>query len=166
MKLSSKYHVRKLKEEDVETIYDLMVSNPLYYQYCPPQVTKESILEDMVALPPKKTLEDKYYLGFFDEHHLVAVMDLIYKYPNDQTAFIGFFMMNQEDQGKGVGSQIIEECCLYLKEMGFDFIRLGFVKGNPQSETFWIKNGFIRTDIEVKQERYTVVVMQKEINQK
>ena len=33
------------------------------------------------------------------------------------------------------------------------------MQGNPQSEAFWIKNGFSRTGVEDVQERYTVVVM-------
>ena len=36
-------------------------------------------------------------------------------------------------------------------------------KGNPQSEAFWIKNGFVRTGVEDVQERYTVVVMERQI---
>ena len=35
------------------------------------------------------------------------------------------------------------------------------MQGNPQSEAFWIKNGFVRTGVEDKQETYTVVVMEK-----
>lgn len=34
-------------------------------------------------------------------------MDLILNFPDNDTAFIGFFMMNQALQGKGIGSEII-----------------------------------------------------------
>lgn len=136
--LSTKYTVRKLEENDINQIYEVTSNNPLYYQYCPPFVTKSSILEDMVALPPKKTMEDKFYLGFFDGKKLVAIMDLILKYPNDETAFVGFFMMNPLYQGKGEGTFIIQECCLILKQY-FQYLRLGYVKGNPQSEAFGLK---------------------------
>lgn len=37
-------------------------------------------------------------------------------------------------------------------------------KGNPQSEHFWVKNGFERTGVEVPNEGYTVVVLEKELN--
>ena len=49
----------------------------------------------------------------------------------------------------------------YLKSIGFDYIRLGFAKGNPQSENFWTKNGFERTGVEAQNEGYVVVVLQK-----
>ena len=57
-------------------------------------VTLESIREDMKVLPPGKSGEDKFYVGFFDGSMLTAVMDLILKYPNDETAFIGLFMVD------------------------------------------------------------------------
>ena len=45
-------------------------------------------------------------------------------------------------QKKGIGSEIITELSGYLKSVGFQSIRLAWVKGNPQAEHFWIKNGF------------------------
>ena len=110
--------------------------------------------------PQKK---EKYYVGYFEQNHLVAVADLIVKYPNEQTAFVGFFMMAIEYQKKGIGSKLVKELEEFFRKNGYRYIRLGFVKGNPQSEAFWKKNGFIPTGIEAVQERYTVVVMQKEL---
>ncbi|MDU4752827.1 MAG: GNAT family N-acetyltransferase, partial [Clostridium butyricum] len=113
--LSLKYQIRKLDDKDIDLIYTLSIGNPKFYKYCPPYVTKESIHEDMNMLPPNKSKEDKFYIGFFDNHILVAVMDLIINFPDNKTAFIGLFMMEQEYQGKGIGSNIIEECATYLK---------------------------------------------------
>lgn len=161
--LSAKFDVRKLDESDVNEVLELMKKNPLFFQHCPPMATRRSILEDMKALPPRTTYEDKYYVGYFLDGKLVAVMDLILKYPNEDTAFIGFFMMNKDFQGKGIGTEIIEECETFLRGNGYLYIRLGFAKGNPQSEAFWLKNGFRRTGVEGVQERYTVVVMGKDI---
>lgn len=117
-----------------------------FYQYHPPFVTKESILKDMTALPPEKSMEDKYYLGFFAGDELVAVMDLILNYPKPDIAFIGFFMMNAQYQGRGIGSQIVDEVTAHLKACGFNEMRLGIDKGNPQSRAFWTKNGFSPVD--------------------
>lgn len=84
--LSSKYQVRKLTVEDVDLIYGLSIGNPMFYEYCPPYVTKESITEDMRALPPGKHLDDKCYVGYFRNNALVAIMDLVLSYPNKTTA--------------------------------------------------------------------------------
>lgn len=161
--LSGKYGVRRLTEADVERIYEVSAGNPMFYQYCPPFVTRESILEDMKALPPGKTYEDKYYIGYFDREKLVAVMDLILGYPNAETAFMGLFMMEKGSQGKGIGSAVVEECFGFLASMGYRFVRLGFAKGNPQSEAFWVKNGFGRTGVEADNGNYTMVVMERGI---
>lgn len=160
-KLSSKYYVRKLTENNVQDIYELSIGNPMFYQYCPPYVTRESILEDMKALPPKIDYKDKYYIGFFEKDKLVAVMDLILNYPNEETVYIGLFMMCRSEQGKGIGSVIISECCERIENNGYHFVRLGFAKGNPQSEAFWKKNGFKQTGIETDNGEYTAVVMER-----
>lgn len=163
--LSKKYEVRKLGEADIDLIYELSAGNPMFFQYCPPFVTKESIVSDMKALPPNTSYEDKYYVGFFHKGRLLAVLDLIFRYPNEETAFIGLFMVQKESQGKGIGSAVIEECLGFIKAQGYRFVRLGFAKGNPQSEAFWKKNGFVKTGVEAKQENYTIVVMEKVLHQ-
>ena len=140
--LSSRYTVRALGEADVDAIYELTRKNVLFYQYHPPLVTRESILADMKALPPRKRAADKYYLGFFEAQTLVAVMDLILAYPEADIAWIGFFMTDVQYQGRGVGSAIIREVCACLRAAGYPRVRLGVDRGNPQSYAFWTKNHF------------------------
>lgn len=141
-KLSAKYKVRRLDKEDVDIIYNMSYPNVIFYQYHPPVVTEESILMDMEALPPGKSEEDKLYLGFFEKETLVAVMDLILKYPEEKTAYIRLFMTDIKYQNKGIGSHIIEEVAEQLKLCGYLKVRLGVDKGNPQSFAFWTKNQF------------------------
>ena len=69
-------------------------------------------------------------------------MDLITAYPDNETAFICFFMLNIKYQHKGIASRIIKESIEFLKIEGYKKIRLGADKGNPQSFSFWKKNGF------------------------
>lgn len=140
--LSAEYTVRRLDENDVGPIYELSRRNELFYRYHPPFVTRESILDDLRAVPPQKTLDDKYYVGFFEGETLVAIMDLILAYPDEHTALIGLFMMNADYQGRGIASHIIADVCRYLRQMGFQKVRIGVDKGNPQSFAFWSKNGF------------------------
>ena len=144
--LSDSFIVRRLNAEDVGVIYDLCCENKIFYEYHPPFVTKESILEDMAALPPGKNYNDKFFVGFFENDILVAIMDLILDYPAEGICFIGLFMMNLNYQNKGVGSKIIKECKKHLHISGFNKIRLGVDKNNPQSNAFWKKNGFEQID--------------------
>ena len=109
MKLDSsqKYAVRPLTAGDVDKILALCAENEQFYRYHPPLATRESVLEDMTALPPGKCTADKHYLVFFDRETLVAVLDLIERYPKNDTAYIGFFMTKKERQGRGLGTALI-----------------------------------------------------------
>lgn len=156
------YKVKILAEDSVEEIENLCRQNKLYYQYCPPMVTRESILRALYALPPNTMEKDKFYLGFYKGEELIALLDLILNYPKAKTAFIGFFMVARNAQGKGVGTGLIQGIEQGLQEKRFKRIRLCYVKDNPQAKSFWWKNGFRELDIEIKQELYTVRVLEKE----
>ena len=159
--MSSKFVVEYIKESEINKVYSLCKENPMYYKYCPPFITIQEIKTNMFSLPKGKTLEDKHYVGFYANNNLIAVLDLICKYPNEETAFIGFFIMSRELQGKGEGTKIITEVCEYLKTIGFQKLKLGYAKGNSQSEMFWRKNDFSKTGVEIKTDSYTIVVMEK-----
>ncbi len=140
--LSKSFFVRRLDLGDVDIVYDMSCKNEIFYEYHPPFVTKQSIIEDMEALPPHKSYDDKYYIGFFENNTLVANMDLILDYPTEKIAFIGLLMVNVLYQNNGVGSKIVCDTWVYLKELGYKKIRVGVDKENPQSNNFWCKNGF------------------------
>ena len=159
--LSNQYAVRALLPTDAEMVYEVLKNNTIFYKYHPPLVTVESILEDMEALPPDKGYEEKHYIGFFRNDILAAVMDLIEHYPQHGTALFGFFAMNNTLQCQGIGTVIISESIAYLARLGFEKVRLGVDKGNPQSKAFWIKNGFAFTGEEYKSDGSTILVMER-----
>ena len=161
-KMSETYLVRKLTSADTDEVFALCEENPLYYEYRPPFVTKSGIEEDMRALPPGKSECDKYYVGFSDDSGLIAVADVIAAYPNEQTAFIGFFMLHVAYQGKGTGTAMISRVCAYLKQAGFRRVQLGFDKENPQSSHFWLKNRFAAVR-EVPQEKGIIVLAERSL---
>ena len=161
--LSSQYSVRALLPTDAEMVYEVLKNNTIFYEYHPPMVTVESILEDMETLPPNKGYEDKHYIGFFRNDILVAVMDLIDHYPQQGTALLGFFAMNSNLQGQGVGTAIISDSVTYLAQVGFQKVRLGIDKGNPQSKAFWLKNDFSFTGEEYESDGSTILVMEKKL---
>ena len=161
--LSSRYRIRDLLPADAELVYEVLKNNAIFYKYHPPMVTVESVLEDMKALPPNKGYEDKHYIGFFRSDMLVAVMDLIEHYPHQGTALLGFFAMNSNLQGKGTGTAIISDSIAYLAQLGFQKVRLGIDKGNPQSKSFWLKNGFTFTGEAYESDGSTIFVMERKL---
>ena len=107
--LSSSYTVRKLMKQDIDAVYQLSIANTLYYKHCPPLVTKESILKDMKALPNNKTYDDKYYLGFWDNDKLIAILDLITNYPNIKPHLSGCLCLIFLFRAKVLGAVFLKE---------------------------------------------------------
>lgn len=123
--------------------YMVFVVKIIYYQYCPPYVTRKSIESDMMTLPGNIDIKDKYYVGYFKNEKLIAVLDLIDGYPKKDIVFIGFFMMDINVQKNGIGSAIVNELIEYLTTLKYKEVRIGWINGNLQAEHFWIKNGFV-----------------------
>ena len=160
--LSNQYSVRLLDDSDADDILDFCRGNTLYYQYCGAETSKEQVLNDLHITPPGVDIADKYYVGFFNDEEMVAVLNLIDGYPEPDIGYIGFFMMNAALQGKQLGSTIIQDVCAYLKRIGKTAIRLGIAKDNPQANHFWKKNGFTVIK-EVEREGWIVLVAEKRL---
>ena len=140
--LSSRYRVRRLGEADLSLVHVLCLGNPLLYRYSGKTPSMEALRQDLQLAPPGVPPARKFYLGFFAGDTMLAVLDLIDGYPDADTAYIGFFLMNPAYQGRGLGSALIGELAAALGRFGFRALRLGIDKGNPQSGHFWQKNGF------------------------
>lgn len=160
---TNKYRITRLEEHHVEQILELCQGNPLYYHYYKEKPTIENILYSMKALPPGSKMKDKYFLGFFMEKELVAILDLVRGYPNEKTAYIGWFMMNSKFQGMGLGTEIIEEIVAWIQNMGSTRIELAYIKDNQQAKHFWVKNDFKQIGQEVPMEQYTIMKMERMI---
>lgn len=157
---SKEYAVRRLTESDIESIYKLCKGNTLFYQYCEAEPTREQILRDLHITPSGVSEDRKYYIGFYQNNGLIAVMDLIDGFPTENIGFIGFFMVSATIQGHGIGSRIVADVADYLKETGKISIQLGIDKGNPQSTSFWKKNGF-QTIKEVNRDGGIILLSEK-----
>lgn len=117
-KLSSKYKVRALNDSDADSILKICLDNPQFYKYSETKATKDQVLKDLHITPPKKDISDKYYVGFYQDETIVALMDLIDGFPKEDVGFIGFFMINKAFQEKNIGTSIISEVSDYLKHIG------------------------------------------------
>lgn len=141
-KLSGRYAVRKLEQDDIPRIASLCRSNTQYYACCGKAFSPELIENDLTMTPPGIPMAQKHYIGFFECDRLVAVMDVIEGYPTSAHAYIGFFMVARALQGRGVGSRIVSEALDCLSRHGFRKCQLGIDRDNPQACHFWRKNGF------------------------
>ena len=142
----SYYFLRNIMLENYKRMilikYMIFVVKITYIINITPYVTRKSIESDMMALPNNIDFKDKYYVGYFKNEKLIAVLDLIDGYPKKDIVFIGFLMIDISIQKSGIGSAIVNELIDYLTTLKYKEVRLGWINGNLQAEHFWIKNGF------------------------
>ena len=141
--LNTNYVVRKLSENDIDIIFNLFVNNDRYFNYLGITPTKQSIIEDMNETPNGMSIDNKYFLGYFNNNELIAIIDLIDGYPNNNEAYIGLFIINRNYQNKHIGTSIFNELKQSLKDQNFLKIRLAYINDNVEAKHFWYKLGFI-----------------------
>ena len=161
-KLSQKFTVRRLVEEDADMINEYCKKNQLYYQILNQKVSKESIINDMNITPLDIPISQKYYIGFFEKEKMIALMDLIDVYPDEKTAYIGFFMIEKELHNQGIGTQFITELSSVLSDFGFTHCRLGIDQNNSTGIHFWQKYDFHIIN-KVQREDSVILVAEKEL---
>ena len=152
---------KRLKEQDIENIYNICKNNKTYYKYYKQEPTFENIKEIFIALPPKVTMKDKYFLGIYENNKLIGILDLITNFPAKNSVYIGLFMLDINLQNKGIGSVIINKLCIFLKKRKFNNIELAYIEDNVQARNFWLKNNFLFKGNVTKLENFNVVSMYK-----
>ncbi|MCQ2509331.1 MAG: GNAT family N-acetyltransferase, partial [Lachnospiraceae bacterium] len=170
--LGINYDVRRITEEDISDVYRLCKTNKRYYRYMRSVPTRESLTEIISRIPGDAGNCGKYFVGFYDLDRLVAVMDLITGYPEEDAAFIGWLMVDGALQGQGIGSQILADVRAAMKAQGYDKLSLGCVKENVEAIAFWEGQGFTATKEEQVEQAvpgkdagrvHTVVTMMRKI---
>ncbi len=154
--LGTNYEVRRIRERDIADVYRLCKSNKRYYRALGGGVpTRESLTEVISDVPEGSGAENKFFVGFYEDGKLLAVLDLITGHPNEKSAFIGWFMVDAERHRQGIGSQILADVRAAVKGWGYDSISLGCIKENAEALAFWQNNGFAPTGEETPTGKHT-----------
>lgn len=136
----SNYQIKRIDESNFNNesqhIFSLCASNPKYYEYTHEILSMESLKDDLLALPPTKTKEDKFFIGFYKEENLIAILDLIQDFPQPQTAYIGLFMTHKNLQGIGLGTEILRSVEAFLLKENYKILKLGVVLENLEAKAF------------------------------
>ena len=162
--LSTQYRVRNITASDISPVYRLAKSNAKYYEYLGTVPTRESLTEVISELPEGAARNCKHFVGFYNaDDVLVAIMDLITGYPESDDAFIGWFMVDGEMQGRGIGSGIFADVRAAMKAAGYDYIALAVTEANEEAVKFWKSQGFKETGERTEQNGYTVLKLERSI---
>ena len=162
--LSSEFDVRRITEANISEVYQLCRENRRFYRHMKIRPTLRGLTEVISEVPEGTAAECKHFVGFYDiKNRLIAILDLITGYPEDDDAFIGWFMVDAAMQGQGIGSQLFADVRAAMQSQGFDFLTVGVPKGNTEAVDFWEKQGFAVSGKEMKWNGYEVAMMERSI---
>ncbi|GAX47068.1 GNAT family N-acetyltransferase [Pseudolactococcus reticulitermitis] len=106
-------------------------------------VTLSQVAEDVHSGPAQVTPENKkYFLLTDDKDRILGVLDYVLGYPDEQTVFIGLFLVDKIFQGQGIGRAIVTEQMTYFRSIGMAKVRLAVLENNPNGLAFWQRLGF------------------------
>ncbi len=149
--LSSQYQVRRITEADITDVYRLYRNNRKYYREAGVKPHLRDLTDVITDVPKGASADHKLFAGFYDEDEdLVAILDLITGYPDAESAFIGWFMVDAGRHRQGIGSSIFADVRAALKGLGYRHVSLGAIKRNDEAVEFWKEQGF-----SVEQEEYS-----------
>lgn len=140
--LSTSHQVRHIAKEDISDVYVLCKSNQKYYEYMNDAPTVESLTEIISRVPDGAEQCNKYFVGFYEQNQLISVLELITGYPENNDAFIGWFMVAGHLQRQGIGSQIFADVRAAMTAQGYDYLSLSSEKENEEAISFWKAQGF------------------------
>ena len=162
--LSSTFAVRNIASENIPEVFALARSNRVYYRYLGERPTKANLTALITQLPEGAEPTGKHFVGFYDEDgYLTAVMDLVCGWPDEQTAFIGWFMVAADMQRQGIGSQIFADVRAALEALGYRRVRLQLPEIDDEGIEFWRQQGFELTGERDDSGRRPSVVLERSI---
>jgi ribosomal protein S18 acetylase RimI-like enzyme len=109
----------------------------------------------LMFVPEGKSPDDKAVFGVWVEDELVGILDLLLRYPDDETVYLGLLQIDRSRQGQGIGAAAVRALERELLP-GWPWarrLRLSVVRTNDQVLGFWRRLGFAETG-EVRPWRY------------
>lgn len=138
----SEYKIKKLTEQDCLDIFNLYNSNPDYFNIVearPPNL--KDCMNDLMECPPNFLQEKKFFIGFYKEEQLFAVVDYLLGYPDEDIFYIGLYMIEGRNRAKGYGRTLVSDIIDVVINEGYKKLRLGVVSENLNAVNFWTRNG-------------------------
>ena len=137
------FKIRLLTLQDQEELFKLEQSNPEYHGYFSAEpLTADEVQHDLTARPDNVATEQKQVFGFYLANRLVAVLDVLNQYPQEQFLFIGLLMVNQAYQRKTIGKVIVTGLMQAALRSNVVCIQLTRVTSDTGVKNFWEQLGF------------------------
>lgn len=129
--------------DDVRELRAVLAAAPDYSLLMEGKLPAPSAAEELfAALPPGKSLADKFVLGFYSASGMVGCADVIRDYPTQQIAFIGLLLFVEAEQGKSYGVLALRHIEDMAKSWGCTALRIAVIERNTRALAFWQREGF------------------------
>ncbi len=108
----------------------------------------DSYIEDCLTegdLPPVHNADkSNYYLMVIEDtdNRVVGFFDIYHGYPDENTLWIGMYVIDKNSQGKSYGRESIQEFTRQAQSAGWKALGLAVYMKNWKGLRFWQKNGF------------------------
>jgi uncharacterized protein len=101
----------------------------------------------LMFVPEGRSPDDKAPFGVWAGDELVGLLDLLLRYPDDQTVYLGLLLIDRAHQGQGIGAAAFQalERDLLPRWPWARRLRLSVVGANDQVLGFWRRLGFAET---------------------
>jgi ribosomal protein S18 acetylase RimI-like enzyme len=101
----------------------------------------------LLFVPEGSSPKDKAPFGVWLGDELVGLLDLLLRYPDDETVYLGLLLIDRAHQGRGVGTAAFQafERDLLPRWPWARRLRLSVVRTNDQVLGFWRRLGFTET---------------------
>lgn len=143
--LGSSLKVKQLSPRAAETVWQLQSQDHTYHQTFQDKVpTLAEIAAEMTLLPEGARQAQKFYIGFYQDGNLVAVMDLVLNYPKVNQVWLGLLMVAKKQQGHGWGQKLMLALFSTLKREGYQVLQLANAQSLDQAQAFFRKIGFTK----------------------
>jgi ribosomal protein S18 acetylase RimI-like enzyme len=100
-----------------------------------------------VFVPEGHSPDDKAPFGVWADGELVGVLDLLLRYPDDETVYLGLLLIERGHQGQGIGAGAVQalEREVAARWPWARRLRLSVVRTNDNVLGCWRRMGFTET---------------------
>ena len=141
------YEVEYITLDNVNKYEDVFYCNNEYYMITEGRVATRSDCIETIEYTIEGISKNKFHnIGFADKGEPVACLFVIEGYPDNATLWIGLFLVHDKYKRKHVGTELIKDLILSLKDTNIKQIRLSVQDNNSSGLSFWKNIGFSIVD--------------------
>ena len=153
------YNIIAITHQNFDRVFEVYNSNQDFYLLTQgKKATIDSSINDIIAIPPNCTIEQKIYLSIWKDDEIIGVLDVIAGYPEPTSFWIGLLLIHGRLHDKKIGSKVASAVLSAAKAAGYTTAQLGVIESNTRGIDFWRKHGF-----EVSRCSGDIVVMERRV---